>query len=163
MPSTKGLEASLRSFLRESTIAYAEDAVAEEEVEHNLIVGTFSSGPFTMTDTYRVSPDMRVYNGVEEVTHQDDPLWRAAYTGSVLKSVRKSTVPGVLDVYKQVLKSPDPELPIRGPRKMQIGEYEYTLDSVRGPLKVARFAVVEEIKKDGKRLYTGEISGSRMD
>lgn len=161
MPKLK-FEDSLRQFLKESTIAYAEGAIDDEEIDEGLHAGAFSSGSFTITDIYKVSPDTRVYSGTEEVTYKDVPVWRAGYTGTILRSVPKRDVPKVLGIYGQVLRDPAEELPIRGPRKAKIGEYEYSLDSLRGPLTVARFAVAEEIRMNGRRIYTGDIHGSRI-
>ena len=153
---TKRLETSLESFLKEATIAYANGAMDEEMIEEGLIAGAYSSGQFTITDTYRVSDDKRIYSGREEVTHMDAPLWSAVYHGAVLPEAD----PGpVLDLYAHVLRKPAAELPIRGPRELQIGDYKYTLGSTHGPLKVARFAVIEEITQHNKRVYRGDIAG----
>jgi len=155
-------ERSLKSFLRESTLAYASGDINEEEIDVGFMAGTYSSRGFTMTDTYRVGQEGRIYSGIEEVTLSDEPVWRAAYTGNVLPHVPKDDIADILGVFKRALKKPTSELPIRGPRQMEIGGYKYKFESTHGPMTIARFAVIEEITKDGGRLYRGDISGGLM-
>jgi len=160
---TELADRSLKTFLRKSTIAYANSATSEEEIDPGLYCGHFSYEDFDITDLYRVSPDSRTYIGVEEVAHGNVPVWRAAYTGSIMANVEPEIVDDILGFYKRALKKPAQELPIRGPRTISIGEYKYTLSSTRGPLKVARFAIAEEITHRGSRVYIGDVSGGRID
>lgn len=149
-------EAGLKSFLAESTLAYAEGDYQEKEVGKNLFVGKYQSGVYGVVDTYRRSGDKRVYSGREEVSRRRIPRWSATYHGSFSKDHEPEEA---LDAYAEALKSPTAELPIRGPRNVKINGFEYSLDSTHGPLSIARFAVIEQMTKDGARIYRGDIAG----
>jgi hypothetical protein len=155
MPSRQ-LEKSLKAFLAESTIAYAEGEVGETEIVTGEHQGVYKTRNWRIEDSYHVSPDKRIYSGQEVVTRRGDVLWKSVYHGEVVPDTDPELA---LSVYAQALKQPAPELPIRGPRRLQIGDMLYTLDSLRGPLSVARFAVTDQIRQNGSRIYDGHIAG----
>jgi hypothetical protein len=146
----------LTSFLSRATKAYAAGEMEEQKVSDTSFVGRFEHRHLSIVDMYTASPDKRVYNGRELVFHDGQPIWAAAYHGAIEKRVDPDEV---LSVYAEALKKPARELPIRGPRRVEINGVEYRLDSLRGPMHVARFAVTEYMVKDGARIYDGHIAG----
>lgn len=158
MPSRQ-LEKSLKSFLAESTIAYAEGEVDETELGPGEHQGVYKTRNWHITDSYFVSPDKKVYSGQEVVTRRGEVLWTSVYHGAV---AHEADTELALRAYAEALKHPAPELPIRGPRRLQIGDKLYTLDSLRGPLSIARFVVTDRIHQSGHRIYDGHIAGGWM-
>lgn len=146
----------LKSFLSKGTKAYAAGELDQRQVSENSFVSEYEAGSFRLVDMYTSSSDKRIYNGREIVFHDAQPIWAAAYHGAMVKEADPEEV---LTAYAKALKKPAKELPIRGPRRVEIGGIEYRLDSVRGPLRVARFAVTEYMLKDGARIYDGHIAG----
>lgn len=158
LPGQK-LETDLKAFLTEATLAYADDAMEIQEAPEGGQRGTFESGQFRIVDTWDESHNGRVYNGNEAVFKNGELIWKAAYHGAISAEAEPTEV---LSMYSEALRKPAPELPIRGPRVLEIGDKKYTLDSLRGPLSVARFAVVDQITWDSKRVYDGHITGGWM-
>jgi hypothetical protein len=147
---------ALKSFLTESTLAYSSDGYAEEMVGNGLVQASFRSGGYEIKDDFNVSSDNRIYNGREVVLRDGEAIWAAAYHGAVNDTEDPVEI---LDIYAKVLETPAEELPIRGPRQVEINGYKYQLDSLSGPLQVARFAIVESITEQSRQLYQGHIAG----
>lgn len=144
------------SFLSKGTKAYAAGDIEEKEVTGNSFVGEFEEEPCRLVDMYTASPDQRIYNGREILFHDSEPIWAASYHGVVDKTADPDEV---LTVHTKALKKPAKELPIRGPRSIRINGVEYRLDSLKGPLSIARFVVTEYMIQDGIQIYDGHIIG----
>lgn len=112
----------------------------------------YSDGALTYHDTY--------FGGVqfigEEVVYEGGvPQWGMNYNGYVVdSSVTEAEIDKSL---RGALKQDyDDVIPVRGPRKFSVENYEYT-NSVDGNLE--RFEGREEVKKDGKLIYYAVFHG----
>lgn len=154
----------LKSFLRSATLAYAAGEYEMAEVSPHNYTARWEDGRYQMMDNWSTDapePQARIYSGQETVSRDSEEIWAAGYRGVIGDRFEPEDV---LASYIKALRRPRPELPIRGPRSMRLGDGRvYRLSSVFGPLKVKDFAVEESIIQRGVRIYHGHIIGGTLE
>ncbi len=114
----------------------------------------FASGDFRLHDNFFGGEP---YGGREVVFFQNAPVWLMVYYGKV--------IPGqdILEVYKVIQKAlsnaPD-EMPVRGPKFLEEGEFKYE-NEWEGELE--EFSGEESISRNGETVYNAEYMGGLVD
>jgi hypothetical protein len=112
----------------------------------------YTEGEFMYHDTYFGGT---AFIGEEIVYESGVPIWGMNYYGQVLDD---TITEDDIDVSLRGALSQDPGdmLPVRGPKEYTIGDFTYT-NSVTGTME--SFEGVEEVTKEGKRIYSATFHG----
>ena len=98
------------------------------------------------------------FSGIEVVYLKDKPLWAMTYSGGMVRHTEKAE--SVYVFLRQALLDPDPNIPVRGPEYLAVGDYTYSF-SAGGTLE--RFSGRETIKEGTEILYSLDFSGGNVD
>lgn len=144
----------LKSFL--SFVAehgYAGDAPKRREPDGSDTI-ELARGDWRFHDNYFTSTDGRRFHGREAIFFEGWPYWFIAYSGFVEGAADLGEVYAFL---KEAMRRPEPELPIRGPKKLSHSEWRYTFAVEEGDLE--GFRAVERIHLSGEEAYQAFFIG----
>jgi hypothetical protein len=96
------------------------------------------------------------YGGREVIFNKDKPIWLMVYYGRVLTDNPDK----IYEILRKVLSSPEPDMPIRGPKQMNDEHYNYSL-SWQGTLE--NFSAEESILQNGELVYKANFIGGVVD
>jgi hypothetical protein len=114
------------------------------------------SGDLRLNDSYFGGEP---YGGREVIFLGDKAVWMMAYYGAVI-DLDDTALQDVYGYLRKNLLNPDPEMPIRGPRENQEGEWSYTAD-IKGDL--TDFKCEETITHNEKVVYEASFRGGLVD
>lgn len=112
----------------------------------------FTEGDFAFHDNYFGGEP---FGGREVVWYKEKPFWMMVYYGS-----DNQTAEGTIPMLLKALSNPPEEMPIRGPKFMEDGEYTYE-NSWEGTIE--KFIGEEIIKYRGSGVYKANYQGGLVD
>jgi len=147
---------ALRSFVVEAhAVGYAGiDRAPIDRAEDGVTVIRHQRASWAFADRF-VGGDP--FSGLEVVWHLGRPIFSMAYYGATAESAD----PGVVFPFlREALQAPDPQRPMRGPRRFERGPWTY---QVRLIGSLSRFRGGEFITLDGAEVYRGWFAGGLVD
>lgn len=145
----------LRNFLIEANKAgYASGTPGVKQEDGSTTI-EFKLGKHRMHDNFFGGEP---YGGREVIFLDEKPVWIMVYYGFVDKSIKS---PGEIYAFLQkALSKPPEELPLRGPQKLEEGDFRYE-NKWSGDLE--RYEGEEVIFQNGNRVYEAKYSGGAVD
>jgi hypothetical protein len=148
----------LRSFLLEANKAgYANESGSNDwvkEKDHSTTI-KFSSGDFRMHDNFFGGEP---FGGRMVVFYKNQASWMMVYYGLVDSSYKNFEE--VYPILQSALSQPPKDLPLRGPKEFEKGEFRYE-NTWKGNLE--EYSGYERIFKNGEEIYKAQYSGGLVD
>lgn len=119
-----------------------------------------SDGPWDYSNEWQTQDNNNRFIGTKSVdNNQTNLAWHLIYEGGLENGANQVEI---YDFLTEALLQPDPDFPIRGPKHYENGLLTYYLDISPTENSLSCFEVVENIEKDGMRVYSAKIYGNAI-
>ncbi|MEX2007430.1 MAG: DUF5680 domain-containing protein [Candidatus Levyibacteriota bacterium] len=149
-PQQRGLMDFLISAKRDGYASGESTTVDEEDGSHST---RFGRGEYKFHDNWVGGEP---FSGIEKVNFQGKPYWAMVYFGADQTRDEGIIDAKTIETLRLALRAIAPEMPVRGPKRFENGEYIYE-NNWEGDID--SFSGREEIYFEGKRVYNCSYVG----